>query len=545
MTAKPADHPQASPNAPHRRAARWLANRRLATKVILPVVLTSLVTVYVGFIQSMGGDWASKEAQAIERQQVAALADLVTLRHQLLSARADLAEQVAAGFADGGPITLSARYDQGIGDTFDAYRRHSHSPTPARDAFATEWAGFVAVRDQKLAPLAAQGRFIELTRISTAEGRPHLDQAAEALNALATAERRAAKAHIDAAFAAVHTGQKLGVPGMLGGLLLAAALTFWIARSSTRRIRRVAAVVNGLSVGDLTQRSSIDSADEIGTIGRDLNRALDGLQRLVASVGSNADQLTVAATDLATTTTNISTDVVQASGQVADVSAVASDISDNVHAIATGAEQMDASINEVARTASAAAQFADRGVALAGSATTTVATLGASSDEIGNIVKLISAIANQTNLLALNASIEAARSGEAGRGFAVVAGEVQELAGKTAQATVHISRLVAALQSDAAAAATVITDITGIIEQINTYQATVASAIEEQTATTHEIAGNAASAATGTATIADTLSATAVATADASGGVRSIAQAADDLNQMSTSLRAAIRHLTY
>jgi methyl-accepting chemotaxis protein len=187
--------------------------------------------------------------------------------------------------------------------------------------------------------------------------------------------------------------------------------------------------------------------------------------------------------------------------QAASASSAAEEVSKSNQTVATGVEELAVSIREVAKSAHEAAQVATTGVKIAEATNATVARLGESSAEIGKVVDVINAIAEQTNLLALNATIEAARAGEAGKGFAVVANEVKELAKETAKATEEIRRQIQVIQTDTGSAVKAIAEISVIIKQMNSFQGTIAGAVEEQSVTTSEIGHSAAEAAKGSAQI--------------------------------------------
>jgi methyl-accepting chemotaxis protein len=169
-----------------------------------------------------------------------------------------------------------------------------------------------------------------------------------------------------------------------------------------------------------------------------------------------------------------------------------------------------------------------------------VGKLGDSSAEIGQVIKVITSIAQQTNLLALNATIEAARAGEAGKGFAVVANEVKELAKETAKATEDISRKIEAIQADTRAAVDAIGTISSVINEINNISSTIATAVEEQNTTTNEMSRNVGEAAQGSGEITKNIAGVAEASQNTARGARDTQNAVQQLVEMSTQLRGLV-----
>ncbi len=291
---------------------------------------------------------------------------------------------------------------------------------------------------------------------------------------------------------------------------------------------------------DLTCRVDQDRKDEIGDLGKCLNLFVEKVHNLLTQIAQSAQGVAGASTVLSQTSQQISANSEETSAQAKVVSATTVQVSQNLQTVATGAEEMGASIKDIAKNATEAAHIATSAVRAAETANVYVSKLGDSSAEIGQVIKVITSIAQQTNLLALNATIEAARAGEAGKGFAVVANEVKELAKKTAKATEDISRKIETIQVDTKAAVESIGTISDVIHQINGISSTIATAVEEQNATTNEMARNVSEAAQGSGEITSNIAGVADAAESTSRGAMDTQKAAQQMVETSADLRRLV-----
>ena len=332
------------------------------------------------------------------------------------------------------------------------------------------------------------------------------------------------------------TTWSLLVLGIVVGLVLAAG----ISRSVRRRTAIMLAGLDQVAAGDLTQTVEVSGTDEIAQMAAALNRSVLAVRAAMTEVSGSAQALAQSAIGLSSSADETARSVQEAAAGVDSVTSGAGAVTDVVGTVAASTVELGSSIRDISQNAQEAARVAVQAVEVVRSTNDKISQLGNSSQEIGNVIQVIQNIAAQTSLLALNATIEAARAGEAGRGFAVVAGEVKDLARETAEATDSVINRVQAIQQDTEGAVTAIGEIGEIIQQINSFQSTIAAAVEEQSVTTDSIGISIGQALAVTKEIAATTSQVAVAARGSANSVSSTRSLAGNVATMGEQLRRVV-----
>jgi len=459
----------------------------------------------------------------------------ITLRSSFKEAQLQIWAALATGDQghwQSAKMAVKAAHDANadlVGHTHDADRR---AEAMALDGlisdFATEFTRLEGLPPGAMASANsdAKAALADITRVITAFDR--------GIGGLEERYVRASQTSNDRAMEAAGQASTASWSLLAAGLLVGLAVAMTIARSITQPLTSVVSTVARLGRGetDLAVQGT-DRQDDIGPLAlaleqwrvslREAERRLEQDLAAAAKAAARARELEQLANEFDHGVTGVITEVAdtsgamqataqtmsnvaqKASGRASDVANATDMAASNVQTVAAASEELSASIAEIGRQVVQSTQTAQIAAQEVQDAQSTMQTLAEGSNRIGDVLKLISAIAGQTNLLALNATIEAARAGEAGKGFAVVAGEVKLLANQTARATQDIGDQITEVQAATRQAVDAIHKVVERINDINQIAAAIASAVEEQHAATAEIARNVQQAAAGTQAISGSI----------------------------------------
>ena len=354
-------------------------------------------------------------------------------------------------------------------------------------------------------------------------------------------------------------------------LLLAVFLVISITRSITTPVEKSLNYLNDMSNGDFSvniTKDFLERKDEMGDIAKALSRLLESMKSSLSQVRDGVGTLASASTQLSAISDEMTSSASESSSKAHGVASAAEEMSantlsvaagmeqatTNLRSVATATEEMTATISEIAGNSEKARRITGQAVAQADSISAAVRALGQSALDIGKVTETITSISNQTNLLALNATIEAARAGAAGKGFAVVATEIKELAKQTAAATEDIKEKIASVQNSTTGTVEDIEKVMGVIREISDIVTTIATAIEEQSVVTKDIAANISQATAGvddanhrvaeTSTVAQSvardISGVSMAGSNINNGSQQVQSSAQELSQLAEQLRTMV-----
>ena len=404
----------------------------------------------------------------------------------------------------------------------------------------------------------AYEKFQRMNQLLLEDGEQYQKNTFAAIDAMVKKAEAAAQNTVKEADESAHRGALITAVCLIIGFVLAVALGILLTRLITKPLFKGVDLAKAMAAGDLTQTMDVDQKDEIGMLAQSLNDMAKNLRRMFAEIRDGvvsvddsssqlaaiSNQMTSGAESTATRSAQVAAAAEEMSANQNSIAAAMEEASVNVNMVASAAEEMNATITEIAQNSSKAIEITSKAVQQSQEASDRVNELGRAADEINKVTEAITEISEQTNLLALNATIEAARAGEAGKGFAVVANEIKDLAKQTAMATLDIKNKIQGIQQATGVTVKEINEISAVIADVDQIVGTIASAVEEQSATTREIASNVSQASQGIIEVNENVAQSSAVSSEIAADIATVNESANEMNTASNQVKISAQGLS-
>jgi len=417
---------------------------------------------------------------------------------------------------------------------------------------------FELVHDMTTISNAAHTAFNEMDKLLTEDAKGPKAKVFETIKSLVqTADEEAQKTKVQAENVASRTTIITSI-GLVAGVVLALALGIFLTTGITRPLTKGVDLSQAMAKGDMTKIMDVDQKDEIGILAKALNAMATSLRAMISDIGKGVASVDKSSAQLAAISNQMSSGAEETANRANQVAAASEEMSANqnsvaaameqasvnVSMVAAAAEEMNATITEISINSTKAKEITTTAVDQSQKASERVDELGRAADEINKVTEAITEISEQTNLLALNATIEAARAGEAGKGFAVVANEIKDLAKQTADATLDIKNKITGIQQATGITVKEINEIAEVIADVDQIVTTIATAVEEQTATTREIAENVNQASSGITEVNENVSQSSAVAEEIAADIAAVSKSAGEMSTASSQVKKSAEELS-
>lgn len=418
---------------------RWFHNLNTMAKLMLGFSLVGTIMTGVGYVGVTNMGSIYEGVDNINNVQLKPLMTLTRVRGLVYQMRSQtITALLTPSASDREEALVKVReLNKQVDETKDAFAKTIKADVvqKAYDDFAKVYDEYRSYRDTTVFKLLLAGDHTGALAAMKGDGAAKFKASIDAINNLVDTKVKIAQGKYESAVKTYEDSKTTLISVILVGVVLGLFLGWVVARILAQGLAQVSTVTQLAAQGDLTQRVSITSTDELGNMGRSFNAMLDNLMKIVSEVREGTGSITAAASQISSGVQDLSQRTSEQASALEETSASMEEMTSTVKQNADNAKQAN-------QLGNAARDVAEQGGAVVAKAVSSMDEINKSSKKIADIITVIDEIAFQTNLLALNAAVEAARAGEHGRGFAVVAAEVRNLAQRSASAAKEIKGLI-------------------------------------------------------------------------------------------------------